>query len=104
MEARSTALANRSDLELRQAAKTFLHVFVGRSIILSYFNPCQGLAVVPRHPFRGLGRQVLWMALQLDQIVEGVGSIQPAGVNQAHKQVTYLRPVQRSIEQCIFPM
>jgi len=44
------------------------------------------------------------MALQLDQIVERVDSAQLAGMNQAHKQVTYLRPVQRPIEQCIFPM
>src|SRR5579859_6234980 len=69
MEARSTALANRSDLELRQAAKTFLHVFVGRSIILSYFNPCQGLAVVPRHPFRGTTARP-WHGLKYESMMD----------------------------------
>jgi hypothetical protein len=43
-------------------------------------------------------------AAALDQIVEGVDAAQLTGVNQAHRQVTYLRPVQRPIEQCIFPM
>jgi hypothetical protein len=51
-----------------------------------------------------LGRQFLGVALELDQVIEGVDAAQLTGVNQAHKQVTYLRPVQRSIEQCIFPM
>ena len=34
----------------------------------------QSLAIVPGHPFRGPGGQFLSVALQLDQIVEGVGA------------------------------
>jgi hypothetical protein len=50
-----------------------------------------------------LGPQFLGVALELDQVIEGVDAAQLTGVNQAPKQVTYLRPVQRSLEQCIFP-
>jgi len=51
-----------------------------------------------------LSRQFLGVALDLDQVIEGVDAAQLTGVNQAHKQVTYLRPVQRPVEQCIFSM
>ena len=44
------------------------------------------------------------MALQLGQVVEGVGAAQLTSVNQAHEQVAHLRPVQRPIEQGILPV
>ena len=44
------------------------------------------------------------MALQLGQVVEGVGAAQLTSVNQAHEQVAHLRPVQRPIEQSILPV
>jgi hypothetical protein len=47
----------------------------------------QRLAIVPRHPLRGLGRQFLSVALHLGQVVEGVGAAQLTSVNQAHEQV-----------------
>ena len=61
-------------------------------------------ALVPRHPLRRAGRQFLSVALQLGQIVEGVGAAQLTSVNQAHEQVAHLRPVQRPIEQGILPV
>jgi hypothetical protein len=39
------------------------------------------------------------VALQLGQVVEGVGAAQLTSVNQAHEQVAHLRPVLRPIEQ-----
>jgi hypothetical protein len=42
----------------------------------------------------GQGSQFLGMALQPDQIVEGVDATQLEGVDQAHEQITDLRPVQ----------
>jgi hypothetical protein len=54
---------------------------------------CQPLAVVPRHPFRGMRRQFLGMPLQLRQRFERVGAAQLAGV--AHKRVADLGAVQR---------
>ena len=42
------------------------------------------------------------MALQLDQVVEGVGSTQLAGVDQAHEQIADLRPVQGAVEEAFF--
>jgi len=59
------------------------------------------LLVVPRHPLRWAGCQFLGVALQLDQVVEGIGTAQLTGVNQTHEQVAYLRSVQRPIEQSI---
>jgi hypothetical protein len=44
------------------------------------------------------------VTLQLDQIVEGVGSAQLAGVNQAHEQIADLRPVQGTVEEGILSM
>jgi hypothetical protein len=41
------------------------------------------------------------VALQLDQVVEGVGSTQLAGVDQAHEQIADLRPVQGTVEEGI---
>jgi hypothetical protein len=41
------------------------------------------------------------MALQLGQVVEGVGVAQLTSVNQAHEQVADIRSIQRPIEQRI---
>ena len=65
-------------------------------------SPRQSLAIVPGHPFRWTGGQFLGVALQLDQVVEGVGATQLAGVDQAHEQIADLRAVQGAIEECIF--
>jgi hypothetical protein len=51
-----------------------------------------------RHPLRRAGLQFLGVALQLDEVVEGVGAAQLTGVNQTHEPVAHLRPVQRPIE------
>src|ERR1700676_793349 len=61
-----------------------------------------GFVVVPRHPLRGLRLHFLSMAPQLDQVVEEVGVAQLTGVNQAHEQITHLRPIQRPIKQAFF--
>ena len=62
----------------------------------------QSLAIVPRHPFRGASGQFPGMALQLDQVGEGVGSTQLAGVDQAHEQVADLSPAQGAVEEGFF--
>ena len=64
----------------------------------------QSFAIVPRHPFRRPGGQFLGMALQLDQVVERVDAAQLAGVDQAHEQITDLRPVQGAVEQGVLSM
>src|SRR5262249_7795476 len=63
------------------------------------FQLCQSLAVVPWHPSRRTPCQVRRMSLQLAQIVEWIGVIQLAGVNQAHKQVTDGGAVHRLVEK-----
>jgi len=55
--------------------------------------PFQGFVVVPRHPLRGLRRHFLSMALQLGQVVEGVGVAQLTSVNQTHEQIAHIRPI-----------
>jgi hypothetical protein len=54
----------------------------------------QRAASVDEYVSHGQGGQFLGMALQPDQIVEGVDATQLAGVDQAHEQITDLRPVQ----------
>ena len=44
------------------------------------------------------------MALEFDQVVEGVGAAQLAGVDQRHEQVADLRSVERAIEQRVLSM
>ena len=41
------------------------------------------------------------MALQLREVVEGVGSVQLAGVNQTHEQIPNLGAVHRLVEERI---
>jgi hypothetical protein len=41
------------------------------------------------------------MALDFDQVVEGVGAAQLAGMDQAHEQIPDLRTVQGAIVQCV---
>ena len=64
----------------------------------SYFNSHQRLAVAPGHPIGGVGCQLLGVPLQFDQVVEGVGAAQLAGVDQRHEQIPDLCPVQGAID------
>src|ERR1022692_3413136 len=50
-------------------------------------GPRQRRTVVPGHPLRGSLLQFLRVPLQLVQIVERIGAIQLAGVDQAHEQI-----------------
>jgi hypothetical protein len=62
------------------------------------------LLVIPGHPCSGIGRQFGGVALQLAEVVEGIGARQFARVDQAHEQVAHFRAVQRAIEQGILAM
>jgi len=66
----------------------------GFIITLNRIEVRQSLAIVPWHPLHGTGGQFPGVALQLDQVVEGVHATQLAGVDQAHEQIADLRPVQ----------
>ena len=44
------------------------------------------------------------MALDFDQVVEGVGAAQLAGMDQAHEQIADLGAVQGAIKQGILAM
>src|ERR1051326_1254375 len=46
------------------------------------------VAVVPRHPLGWVFFQLLQMALQLGEIVEGVGAAEFGSVDQAHEHVS----------------
>src|SRR5262245_12237924 len=56
-------------------------------------------AVVPRHPELGAGRELVSVSLQLGQVVERVGPVQLAGVDQAHEQVANAGAVAGLVEQ-----
>src|ERR1700690_1720406 len=66
------------------------------------YRPCQSLAIVPRHPFRGAGGQFPGVALSLDQVVERVGAAQLASMDPAHEQVADLCAVQSAINRAFF--
>jgi len=54
------------------------------------YPPSQCLAVIPRDPLRWALLQLHGVPQQLGEIVEGIGSVQFAGVYQAHEQIDYL--------------
>jgi len=64
-------------------------------------EPRQRVAVVPGHPFRGLAFQLCGVSLQLGEIIERIGAVEFAGVDQAHEQITDPGAVQCLIEECI---
>ena len=60
--------------------------------------------VIPRHPCRGIRRQLPCMPLKFGEIVERIGALEFAGVDQTHEQVAHLCAIQRAIEECILAM
>jgi hypothetical protein len=61
----------------------------------------KGLAVIPRHPCLRILGQLDGVFLQLGEIVEGIGVVQFAGVDQAHEQVTHPGALLGLIEQAV---
>ncbi len=65
-------------------------------------EPLQRLAVVSGHPFRRVLFQLFGLPLQLGEVVKGISSVQLAGMDQAHEQVTDFGAVQSLIEERVF--
>jgi hypothetical protein len=59
-----------------------------------------GCAIVPWHPLRWTSLQLRGVPLQFGEIVERIGSIEFAGVDQTHKEITHRSPVQRFVRRC----
>jgi hypothetical protein len=55
--------------------------------------------LVPRHPLRRTRLGFRGMPEQLRQVIERVGLVQFAGMDQAHEQIAHPRPVRRLIEE-----
>jgi hypothetical protein len=70
--------------------------------MLARIGLCKRLAVIPRHPGRGILRQLLGVPLQLGEVLEGIGAIQFAGVDQAHEQITHLGAIRGLIKETVF--
>ena len=64
----------------------------------------QGLPVVPRHPRCRILGQLGGVFLQLGEVVEGIGVVQFASMNEAHVEVAHLGAVLGLIEQTILAM
>lgn len=62
------------------------------------------LAEVPRQPPRWCGNHVPGSLLKRVEIVERIDIAQPAGVDQAHVNVAYLRTAHRLVEEGAFAM
>ena len=43
------------------------------------------------------------MALQFREVVEGIGPVEFAGMNEAHIEITHLGAMQRLVEQRVLP-
>jgi len=74
-------------------------------LLLSEMLTCTGLLqclpVIPWHPGGGMRGQFGGVTLQYCEVVEGMGAVQFAGMNEAHVQVAHLRPVAGFIEERI---
>ena len=71
-------------------------------MILRDGGPCQPrqrLAVIPRHPLRWASLQLLGVPQQLGQIIERIGPVQFASMDQTHEQIADSGAVQRLIEE-----
>jgi hypothetical protein len=81
--------------------KGWPHTTEGRSGRRTWASnqPCQRLVVVPGHPVGGMIRDVVVMALERDEVVEGVGAVELRGVDEAHMDVADVRAVQRLVEE-----
>ena len=64
----------------------------------------QGLPVVPRPPRLRILGQPSRVFLQLGEIVEGIGAVRFAGMNEAHVEVAHPGAVPGLIEQTILSM
>ncbi len=73
----------------------------GLSGMLTCTGLLQCLLVIPWHPGGGMLGQFGGVILQYGEVVEGIGAIQFAGMNEAHVQVAHLRPVAGFIEERI---
>jgi len=62
-------------------------------------EPRQRVAIIPGHPLRGTSLQLLSLPLQLGQIIERIGSVQLAGVDQTHEQIADSGAVHRLVEE-----
>jgi hypothetical protein len=69
--------------------------------ILARTSLMKGLAVIPRHPGRRILGQLFGVFLQFDEVFEGIGVVQFAGMDQAHEQISHLRAVLGLIEQAV---
>jgi len=61
----------------------------------------QCLPVIPGHPGGGMLGQFGGVIMQCGEVVEGIGAVQFAGMNEAHVQVAHLHPVAGSVEERI---
>src|SRR5271170_198069 len=67
-------------------------------------NSVPGAPIVPWHPLRRVYGHFRRMPEQLRQVVERIGLIQLAGVDQAHVEIAYARSVHRLMEERILAM
>ena len=66
------------------------------------FGQCS--AVVPWHPTRRFGLQLVAVSPQGGEIVERLDAAQFRSMDEAHEQVAHLGPILRPVEQSIFTM
>ncbi len=64
----------------------------------------EGGLVVPWHPGHWFRTKFLCVPLQLGQVVEWIGTVKLAGVDEAHEKIAHLCSVQSPIEESVLSM
>jgi hypothetical protein len=67
-------------------------------------RPRQGRTIVPGHPIRPCLLQLLRAPLEVVQVVERIGAIQLAGVNQTHEQIADPSSIASLVKQRVLAM
>ena len=64
----------------------------------------QGFPIIPRHRRRRIPAQFAGMVLQLGEVMEGIGLVQFASMDQAHVEIAHMGSVLGLIKQTVFAM
>lgn len=90
-----SAPGNQSHLPHKSSLASRYHRFAPRRAC----QPCQCLAVIPWQPIRWNTLQLVGVPLQIGQIIERIGSIQFALMDQTYQQVAHSTAVQNLVDK-----
>ena len=63
-----------------------------------------GFLIIPRHPVFGAVAELGGITLECVQVVQRIGSVEPACVDNAHESIPVMGPVFSFVEQRVVPV